>query len=239
MIFGITQIPLKRTSYSYFVTANISDGISSDIGTLVVDTGSPALVHYNKPVYDEASGKYRYGESQCSFLGVDGSSANYTGTEVNDDKCYLNNDGAISLLTENGKLTNDATVAYTFAARFRTDNHKLHNWGRANGTMGISFCNDNHGNSCSSLESVIRAQTNNTEEDMVFGLDLGPTGGSMQINGISDEFAATIKWVPQTRMNPFYHEFMMERLQVCDVSIFGGKTNTWPAIIDTGVLCAM
>lgn len=135
-----------------------------------------------------------------------------------------------------------ANVNISRSLIFAAQNPILHNWFDSDGVMGLNYCNSKP-NCPTAFQHLLSNSTDVLDDKGTFALDLQPSvyldgiNSTMQIGGVSAEYAEMVQWMQQPVSDPTLHQFFMENLTFCGNGLFGNFSNNWNVVVDTGAVC--
>jgi len=255
---GFLSINLTSLGHSYEVPMVVSGARVK----LIVDTGNSQLMLYNSTslLSNTTTQALSQDTAPCLFLSEDMTGVDFKNyihsTGVLSGSCDLFKgptyfgDSISSRRSTGGN--SHVVVNFSTSNYLLIDNPYLHPWGSSQGDIGMAYCNNGMclGTS-SSFQQLLLNDTggNNTLQHSIFGLDFqapqhnagsglqGNNNSTMQIGGVSHEYASSMVWLAQATDSPTYHEAMIKNLNICGNDLLSSYSNDWPVLVDTGSSC--
>lgn len=123
---------------------------------------------------------------------------------------------------------------------FGVEDPELHPWESSSGFFGIGYnkCSgyDCYNRSESPFQTILKTHYNTS----MIGLDLNNDSISsfMDIGTIDSKYVDAFEWAPrQIASFPQYHDFIMYRVQFCDIDIMANLSMNWISRVDSASAC--
>lgn len=164
----------------------------------------------------------------------------------------------IKMQANSGDSRSLSNVTTTIAKKFFAQNPTLHNWKDTQGNIGLGYCGPGlckrvYGNYddieiygmkdvMSPFRMLLYAVSGNTSKTgtpQIVGLDFNVDDAStMQLGGVLQQYAASMKWTKQPVNFALYHSFMATSMSMCGINLLQStRAYTWPVLVDTGQVC--
>lgn len=214
------DIPLSVSGYSYAAIIDIDDKEYN----VVLDTAS------NKILYGENITEYTLLDDNCLSLSVDESFANFT---VANATCVS------SQVLFSMQNTSNASVKVQFFDSRSIANANLHDWSTTAGVLGMSYPTCDESTFCkdTSFQTYLSSFDTPNFNSGIIGLDLNRYNGSLQLGGVSSDYANLMWSSPQATEYPSYHETFLYNLQICDRQLQSNWSHTYDVVVDTASAC--
>jgi hypothetical protein len=236
-----------RATLDFQDNISILSSTSEERQSIVLDTGSAFLVSRQPRDADEflalVNGQEPLVSTDCLYLLLDGTVANFTGPPSAPTKCLATastHSLHLDLVTSTTSTHAQALVGAKLANQFQAENWALHNMYSSNGTFGLSYCtNSLQQPLCNAFRDLLK---NSTGGSTIMSLDFQSTNGSLYLGGVPASYNTSMVWAASVwGSSTAMHQFMMKNLNFgCGASSSGPMDllarygSVWPAVIDTG-----